>query len=139
MTRLRKKKERNEKSQPKKLFIHIPIHIYRGSTFVAVNLSDKEVFDSLVAAGLQKPVAKMLSEDSAIGEYEAMTAYFETYSISRYHNMEDLKDLGLVTHEALHCVCALFRFIQLPLTEDSEEAYSYLLGYIMDEYTPYIT
>lgn len=40
---------------------------------------------------------------------------------------------GLVSHECLHATCYILDFVQLPLTEASEEAYTYLLGYLVDE------
>lgn len=40
---------------------------------------------------------------------------------------------GLIAHECLHAVCYIMDYIRMPLSEESEEAYTYLLGYLVDE------
>lgn len=40
---------------------------------------------------------------------------------------------GLVSHECLHATCYIMDYVGIPLTEHSEEAYTYLLSYLVDE------
>lgn len=39
---------------------------------------------------------------------------------------------GTISHETLHATCHLFRYIGLPLTEDTEEAYTYMQQWMMN-------
>lgn len=49
------------------------------------------------------------------------------------HKGKWIDELAALSHEALHHVCHAFRSARLPLTEDSEEAYTYYLGWIVTQ------
>lgn len=40
---------------------------------------------------------------------------------------------GTISHECLHAVCYIMDYIGMPLGEQSEEAYTYLLGHLVEE------
>lgn len=46
---------------------------------------------------------------------------------------------GILAHEAFHCLVFLFRRIGLELGPDSDEAWAYLLEYLVNEITSKIT
>ena len=48
-------------------------------------------------------------------------------------NPETPKEYGTLSHEVLHAVIALSRIVGLTLSEDSEEAFTYLQGYITEQ------
>lgn len=41
--------------------------------------------------------------------------------------------LGVLSHETLHCVIEVLRSVDLPLCVESEEAYTYLYGYLIQK------
>jgi hypothetical protein len=44
---------------------------------------------------------------------------------------DEVPELGTLAHEALHATCHILRLSGVPLTIESEEAYTYLQGYII--------
>lgn len=40
---------------------------------------------------------------------------------------------GLVAHECLHATCYILDYVGISLTEESEEAYTYLISYLVNE------
>lgn len=43
---------------------------------------------------------------------------------------QSVEDMQFLSHEIFHAVCAIMIGIGVPLSDDSEEAYAYLTGYI---------
>jgi hypothetical protein len=125
------------KSQVKKLFLPIEIDVYSAVVFIAVNLTNEELTQSLLDSNINPSIVDLLVEASEIGEADAMTGEYRGISVMRYSDMKSLKDIGLITHESFHATSSLLRYIKLPLSYKSEEAYAYLLGYIVDKYKPY--
>jgi hypothetical protein len=119
----------------KKYFIPIEIAIYRTKTFIAINLTNKELFRELIKQGVSEDEASELTVDSKIdGDYQGMTATNNGYSVMRYNSVEQVLDFNIISHESFHATCEIMNYVNMPLTESSEEAFSYLLGYIMEHY-----
>lgn len=47
--------------------------------------------------------------------------------------------ISILVHELTHCVSFIFESIGMPHTSDSDEAYAYLLGYLVEEILNQIT
>jgi len=120
----------------KSYFIPIDIAIYRTKSFIAVNLTDKELKEKLIEQGVLEKEAKYLVKDSRVtNDYQGMTALYNGYSVMRYNCVEDVKDINIVCHESFHAVSEVMRYVGMPLKHASEEAFAYLLGYIVDHYS----
>jgi len=39
-----------------------------------------------------------------------------------------------MAHEAFHAACSIMRHVDISLTEETEEAYAYLIGYITEQF-----
>jgi hypothetical protein len=120
----------------KSYFIPIDIAIYRTKSFIAVNLSNKELKEKLIEEGVSEKEAEYLVKDSKVTKgYQGMTALCDGYSVMRYNSVEDVKDINIICHESFHAVCEVMRFVDMPLKHSSEEAFAYLLGFVVDHYS----
>lgn len=45
---------------------------------------------------------------------------------------KDKLNFGLIAHELFHCVSYIMKHVDIPLSEESEEAYTYLIGYLTE-------
>lgn len=126
------------KSQVKKLFIPIYIPIYDQFTAIAVNLTDEEILKGLIDANIPEEKAEKIVEQCTLVGNNAITGEYLGCSVVRYPDMKSLKDLSLIAHESLHVTFSILDYIGMGYCEDSEEAYTYVLGYIMNYYRPYI-
>lgn len=86
----------------------------------------------IIADDLTQEVVNITKEPSDI-KYNGVF-FYKKNGTDLYIGFEkdDLKP-GLVAHECLHATCYILDFVQIPLTESSEEAYTYLVGYLVDE------
>jgi hypothetical protein len=119
----------------KSYFKPISIPLYRTYTFIVINMSDEELEEKLEQFIPSKKEIKEIVKDSRVDKgYQAMTAYADGYSIVRYNHIKDIQDLNIIAHESFHVTCCIMRYVDIPLSEDSEEAFAYLLGYITEQY-----
>lgn len=119
----------------KTYFKPIAIPLYRTYTFLVVNMLDYELEDKLEEFIPDKEELRQLIEDSKVDKgYQSMTAFSDGYSIIRYECFDDAQDLNIMAHEAFHAACSIMRHVDIPLTEETEEAYAYLIGYITEQY-----
>lgn len=119
----------------KTTFSYVEIPIYRTCFFIVVGLSDEELKVRLREYISKPKEIQALVEDSRVDDgYQAMTAFLDGYSIIRFNSHEDVKDINMISHEAFHVVCSIMRHIDMPLSEDSEEAFAYLLGFIVEQF-----
>lgn len=106
----------------------IPLHIYPFEVAVAFNLPYNEL-----SKELQKILPKELHDeiDGLDGRYDARTYFFEQggQTVINFHEVSD----SLIAHEAFHAACFILNHIGMQLTRESEEAYAYLIGYLVDE------
>ena len=65
---------------------------------------------------------------SSVGKYIMLD---NNQSIIRLDRIpETCADYGTLSHEIFHSVDTIFRFIGMNLTEDSDESYAYMIGYL---------
>lgn len=114
--------------------IHIPIDIYNANLHVYygsdISLLEKQCTSYFKGADLER-VQKVFED-----EFENVRGLSFNITNKEYfvfiHNRKDniIDELSILTHELLHFICGLFRTIDLPLSKESEEAYTYLLGFV---------
>lgn len=73
---------------------------------------------------------KYETEDS----YDALVFYRNDKETTVYVAFDDKTyTQGIIAHECFHIVRIVMDYVGIPLTKESEEAYTYLLGYLVDE------
>ncbi len=122
------------KNKDRSIFKPVSIPIYRSTTFIAINLSDEQLKEHLRKHIDSKKTIKELVKCSHLEGHQGITAYAGGYSVVRYESLEDAQDINIIAHESFHVACSIIRYISLDFSEDSEEAFAYLLGYITEQY-----
>lgn len=108
--------------------VHKPQHIYneifRQNYYVSFGLSSKE---------LQKSVHKYIGknwdcdiEKDNCGKF----MIYETKKTSIFWIWTKERDITVLAHELMHCVFYTLKNRPLPLTNDSQELYSYMLEWL---------
>lgn len=122
------------KNKERSIFKPVSIPIYRSTTFIAINLSDEQLKENLEKHIDSKKTVKKLMKHSYLGDHQGITIFSGGYSVVRYGSLEDAQDINIIAHESFHVACSIMRYISLDFSEDSEEAFAYLLGYITEQY-----
>lgn len=116
---------------------------------IKVNLDIYESEIILLYGYTYKEVKKWLkSSNLTSGSKDRIAAWYDYYKddyMGVYHkdgfkhliNIKGQEDIhqvvNTVAHEVTHCVFALTKYVGIKLSGKSEEAYTYLMGYIMGE------
>lgn len=127
-----------KKKKPKKAFTCIDLPIYGGWVMVSINQTDNELVKSYMKMRemTDKTAAEMacshVFRDSEITH--GRTAHMNGNVMVRLYN--DLKtptDYNTLVHELLHATDFILDFRGLSLVDGSDEAYAYLIGYLMEK------
>ncbi len=119
----------------KSIFKPVAIPLYRSTFFIAVNIPERKLKEELKKYVASQKVIKSLVKHSRIDRHaQAITAYKESYSVIRYKTLKDAQDINVIAHEAFHVACNITRYVGITLSDDSEEAFAYLIGYITEQY-----
>lgn len=108
----------------------IPIDIYNHDLMVHFG-SKKSLVDSL-----SKYVSKKAAEASVKGIEGVTCGHMEfsdrlgVYYIWMPNVPNDNSSWATLQHEIFHFVVALMKKVGIPLSDDTEEAYAYLIGYV---------
>lgn len=107
--------------------------IYPFDIMLAVDESDESLSNVLTQSGIDidKYPACFLENDTVKGR----CVFFEgNQSLLRLRSIpEDIFEYGVLHHEIFH-VCAFILFkVGIPLTQESEEAYAYLIQFITEK------
>lgn len=70
-------------------------------------------------------------DKSDVDKYGALVLQFNNGEI-RLLFRDDFYSIGCVSHEAFHLTCTIMRAVGIPLTQQTEEAYAYLLTHLCD-------
>ena len=127
------------KNKERSIFKPVSIPIYRSTTFIAINLSDEQLKENLEKHIDSKKTVKRLMKHSDLEDHQGITFFDGGYSVVRYGSLEDAQDINIIAHESFHVACSIMRYISLDFSEDSEEAFAYLLGYITEQYQDIIS
>ncbi len=121
-----------------KKFFLIDIPIYDVHLAVSIGQSDKEI---LLSCGKKIPnlsekeieyIGKKFQDTSSNGRTTALS-YVGPYIIRLKYSPKTAKGAGVLSHEALHMVRWCLESRGMRLCDKSEEAYNYLLGYVVTE------
>lgn len=118
-------------------FKAIDISIYRTYLFIAVGLTDTELEEKLDKYVADKDFIAELVKDSHVDPtYQAMTAFYEGYNLVRFNTLPDAQDINIIAHESFHVTCSIMNHVDITLSDDSEEAFAYLIGFITEQFQP---
>jgi hypothetical protein len=108
----------------------IPLVIYPFDIMVSIDETDKELASKLIKFGIKKEAfIAMNMSPTAI----ARCVMFDgNQTVMRFRLIEDKnKFISKIAHETLHAISGIFDVIGIKFTDESEEAYTYLLDYII--------
>lgn len=135
MTTLRKKKRA---PKAKKGFVHIYLDIYDASVIVSINQTDQEFKKSYIKAKGQEDdilLDMYVQQTSQESERHLGRTLFSagTATIRIYSDLSTSQRMGTLVHELFHATDMILDDKGLQLVVGSDEAYSYLIGYLMEK------
>lgn len=86
----------------------------------------------LISEDLTQDVVNLTKEPSDIN-YNGIFFYKKNGTDVYIGFQKDKLKPSLIAHECLHATCYILDYVGIKLTEESEEAYTYLVGYLIDE------
>lgn len=127
-----------KKKKPKKAFTVIELPIYGGWVMVSINQTDNELVKSYmkVREMTDRTAAEIacshVFRDSEITH--GRTAHLNGNVMVRlYDELKTPYDYNTLAHELLHATDFILDFRGLSLVDGSDEAYAYLIGYLMEK------
>lgn len=114
------------------LFDKIELHIYPFPIWLSVAQSDDDFIADLIENGLLVP-PNFIEDSLYYAKVWTSSRGDVIFRISSYP--ENYYQIGAIAHDALHCVISILHLAGLELNDGSEEAYTYLLGYIVTKIT----
>lgn len=105
----------------------VDLEVYPFHIMFSFGESDKKLFKLLKKLGIKKKEYKLMVMDSQ-GKYMMFTG--KSSIIRMPKKPKTPEQLGTLQHEILHATIEIMRTVGMPLSETSEEAYTYLQGYI---------
>jgi hypothetical protein len=124
-------------------FFSINLEIYNADLFVSVNQDNEDLVVALVEHGvipsLESPNLKMYMDPFMDMKFTnlARTALYENGVIGiklNHFYFDDEDTMATLVHELSHAVMYTFDRIGMPHNSDTDEAYSYLLGFLMKKF-----
>lgn len=113
----------------------ISLEIYPFDIMFSFNESDKKLFKKLKKLKIPKKEIKncKLESNGLYLRFSNNTSLIRLPWIPK-----SPYEISILTHEVLHAVVSIFRVIDLPLSYKSEEAYTYLLDFIINKILTYV-
>jgi hypothetical protein len=135
MTVLKKKKKA---PRAKKMFTTIDLPIYGGWVMVSINQTDAEFLRSYMKdRGITDKTAAEIACSYVSRDVEqelGKTAHVGGNAIVRvYSEIKYPRDYNTLVHELLHATDFILDYRGLKLVDGSDEAYTYLIGYMMEK------
>lgn len=125
------------KKKVKKTFVDIDVPIYGGWVIVSINQSNEEFIKSFI---------KSRKSDRSTAEYycslvnqdieleQGKTAHLQGNVIVRvYSDLKTAFHYNTLVHELFHATDFILDYKGLKLVDGSDEAYCYLIGYLMEK------
>lgn len=111
------------------MFFQIPLDIYPFIVSISIKQSDKQLFKSLDKVKIKYEGFKHHFD---LENYEAIcTATKDKDLVIRLREKPTSGyDYGTLSHEILHATIQIMKWVGMELSDSSEEAYTYLQGYI---------
>lgn len=128
-------------------FFHVvQIPLYRQNVIFSINQTDDELLDSILKAGPLWPKGRKRSKSDIVYLLEAFhdktndartVRYENGVIIARFYKISSIylpENLATFNHEVFHVTSFIASAKGLELTSSSEEAYSYLSGFITEDF-----
>lgn len=121
-----------------KYFI-VPLDIYRHDVWFSIGQTDKDFLKS-INEGLPDEFMVDLKDDSISHMDESCNGrtwhhLIGGQTVIRLREApKTAQQLGTLSHEIFHAVDYIFRRIGISLSEQSEEAYAYAIGYVTEQF-----
>lgn len=132
------KKTPLRKKKVKKVFTLIDVPIYGGWVMVSINQTDKEFMKSYMKARETSDITaaeiacNCLSQE--VEQELGKTAHFAGNVMVRvYSDLKTPRDYNTLVHELFHATDFMLDYRGLKLVDGSDEAYTYLIGYLMEK------
>jgi hypothetical protein len=133
-----RKKVQQKKKKAKKVFTSIDLPIYGGWVMVSINQTDAEFIKSYMK---ERDITDKTDTrnvcDMTIQEGElnlGKTVHMEGNVIIRiFGEIKTSKDYNTLVHELFHAMDFILDFRGLHLVDGSDEAYAYMIGYLMEK------
>ena len=111
-------------------FTVINIELYPFDVIVSIGQTNDELYEDISGNLTKKQFLKIFKNQSS----PALTAYKKGQPlIIRFLKEETFNNVGIIAHEAFHAVSYILSNIGIPFSLDTEEAYTYLLQYLVNE------
>jgi len=122
----------------KSCFTCIDIPIYNGWVIVSINQTDEQFIRSYMKArGITDRTAAEIAVACVKQEVEqelGKTAHFMGNCMIRvYSDLKSPIDYNTLVHELLHATDFMLDYRGLKLVDGSDEAYTYMIGYLMEK------
>lgn len=105
----------------------ITFDTYPIQLYVFINENDEDILAYMDKEDIPELVEDILDLEESD---EALFAYKDTSRIAI--RLRSLNKPEYITHEAFHATCYIMRYVGIRLSKSSEEAYAYLLQYIVE-------
>jgi len=124
-------------------FFSINLDIYNADVFVSVNQDNEDIVIALVENGivpsLESPLLQMYMDPFMNIKVTSLatTALYDNGVIGikiKQFYLDDNGDMATLVHELSHAVMYTFDRIGMPHNADTDEAYSYLLGFLVKKF-----
>lgn len=127
-----------KKKKVKKAFTVIDVPIYGGWVMVSINQNDTEFVKSYMKAReITDVTAAQIACSCVSQEIEqelGKTAHIGGNVMVRvYNDLKYPRDYNTLVHELLHATDFMLDYRGLRLVDGSDEAYTYLIGYLMEK------
>lgn len=120
------------------LIVKIPVPIYESSVILSYNHTDEEIIELIennedyINTNSKEGFVKWIKDyDKPFAGLHITNDFNHLIRIAEMENQKEL--VNTVAHELLHYLSSMLRFRGLHLTEETEESYCYLQGYLMEE------
>lgn len=113
------------------MYFEIDLEVYPYIVNVSIGQKDKELFKSLKNSGVKVKKQHKSVFDLGTGAGLFISSDDCKYLVIRLPGLpESPTEYGTLSHEVLHTVTKVMKWAGLKLSSSSEEAYTYLQGYI---------
>ena len=112
------------------LFDSFSLEIYPFTIYLSVGQSDDEFLTSIIENELVIS-GDYLDGERSYGKLWIASSLDIIFRLREYP--ESFKDIGVVSHESLHATYRVMESIGVEHNQGSEEAFTYLLGYIVEK------
>jgi len=115
---------------------NIKVDVYRGELYILYNYTSKEIQNWVKKSKLSKHAKKRIigfykhngTSDSGVCHRDGLRCM-----INIQHSKKVYEVVDTLSHEVNHYVFGLMKYVNIELSDSSEEAFAYLNGYLMGE------